>query len=496
MYIHFGAVHQGDIVTVRIGTSFVSADEARSNLAAEIPGDNFDEVEQAARQAWHDRLSRIQISGNDPAKVIFYTAFYHAMLQPRIYSDVSGTYPRFNDHGTPEHTTAGFTQFDDFSIWDIFRAQAPLMMILDPKLESSMLQSIVTKGEQGGFLPVFPAWNSYTSEMIGDHSTAMIVDAYEKGIRGFDIKSAYGLMRRNALEMPATHADYIDGKGRRGLESYLKYGFIPLEDHVDDAFHRNEQVSRTLEYAYDDAILSFLANDLGLPEDAKLFGMRGGNWRNVIDPQTGFARGRYANGRWISPLDPTQHATWITEGLPFQYTFFAPQDVPGLIDYLGGRDRFVAKLDELFAKGYYDHGNEPSHHIAYLYALAGHPEKTQKQVRAIVDSQYKDGPNGIAGNDDAGQISAWYIMSALGFYQVCPGRPVYTLGSPRFDDITVDLPNARKLRIVAKGAESGAFYAQSITLNGQPITDSQITHEQLMRGGTLRFTMMRTVSAK
>lgn len=486
-YLHFGAVHKGETVTVRVGSSFVSEAEARRNLHAEIADWDTKRIEAAARKAWHDALGHIQIAGNDPAKTVFYTSLYHAMLQPRTYSDVSGTYPRFHDHGTEEHVAAGQTQFDDFSVWDIFRAQAPLMMILDPKLEASMLQSIITKGEQGGYLPIFPAWNSYTSEMVGDHSVSMIIDAWQKGIRGFDTESAYKLMRKNALTIPQDRAEYLDGKGRRGLDSYLKYGYIPLEDHIDDAFHKNEQVSRTLEYAYDDAMLARFAKALGHTEDAAIFAKHGENWRNVIDPKTGFARGRNSDGSWAAPFDPAAHVSWITEGLPWQYTFFVPQNVPGLMEYLGGREKFVAKLDELFAKGYYEHGNEPSHHIAYLYALAGAPEKTQQHVRAILDSQYKDGPDGLAGNDDAGQMSAWYVMSALGLYQVCPGIPVYTLGVPRFDDATISLPNGQKLHLIAKGAEAGKFTVREVTWNGKKITDSQLTHDALKQGGTLRF---------
>ncbi len=487
-YLHFGAMHRGDTIMVRIGSSFVSAEEARKNLDAEIPDWNFNRVQEAARAAWHNRLNSIQILGSDPAKTVFFTSMYHAMLQPRTYSDVSGSCPRFHDHGAIEHTAAGRVQFDDFSIWDIFRAQAPLMMILDPRLESSMLQSIISKGEQGSFLPNFPAWNSYTSEMVGDHAAVMIADAWSKGIRGFDIDSAYRLIRKNALEM-APPDEYLDGKGRRALNSYMKYSYIPLDDHIDAAFHKNEQVSRTLEYTYDDAMIALLAESLGHKEDAALFRKRGENWRNVIDPTTGFARGRYADGRWVSPFDPTKHVSWITEGTPFQYTFFVPQNIPGLMNYMGGRQAFLARLDEFFAKGYDEHGNEPGHHIPYLYALAGQPEKTQKEVRSILDTQYKDGPGGLAGNDDAGQMSAWDVMSSLGFYQVCPGVPRYTLGSPRFDDITVALPHGRKLRILAPGAESGKFYANKITLNGRVIRNSAISHTQLMRGGTLRFTM-------
>lgn len=489
IYLHLGAVHAGETITVRVGSSFTSLAEARQNLQSEVPDWNFARVADAARRAWHARLSAIEVDGNDAARAIFYTALYHAMLQPRTYSDVSGTYPRFADHGAIEHVQ-GRTQFDDFSVWDIFRAQAPLMMILDPKLEASMLQSIVTKGEQGGFLPIFPAWNSYTSEMVGDHSTVLFADAWSKGIHGFDMESAYRLMRRNATELPASRAEYIDGKGRRGLESYLKLGYIPLQDHMPEAFHKDEQVSRTLEYAYDDAVLARLARSLGHTEDAERFYKRGENWRNVFDSANGFVRGRNEDSSWVTPFDPTKHVSWITEGTPWQYTFFVPQNVPGLVQAMGGPERFTARLDEFFTKGYDDHGNEPGHHIAYLYAATGHPQKTQYWVRHILDTQYKDAPDGLIGNDDAGQMSAWYVMSAMGFYQVCPGVPVYALGAPSFDSMRLHLPNGRVLRIEAPGVEQGKIYASRITLNGTELRNSELTHAQLVGGGVLHFTMV------
>ena len=222
------------------------------------------------------------------------------MLVPRVFSDVSGTYPRFGGGGSIENA-GGRTYYDDFSVWDTFRAVHPLYTILDPQLDSEMVQSLIDKGEQGGFLPIFPLWNSYTTEMDGDHCLSIIGDAWMKGIRGFDIQKAYALMRQNAFVTPSAQA-YADGKGRRALQSYLKYGYIPLEDHVEDAFHKNEQVARTLDYAYDDYVLSQVAKSLGKDEDGVILAKRAQNYRNVIDPETGFARGRYANGTWISPL--------------------------------------------------------------------------------------------------------------------------------------------------------------------------------------------------
>jgi predicted alpha-1,2-mannosidase len=477
----------GAMVEARIGTSFTSIDEARRNLMAEIPNWDFDVVVKQSRDSWNSLLERIHVGGSSPDTAIFYTALYHSLLLPRAYSDWSGTYPRFAGGESIERAT-GFTYYDDFSAWDTFRALHPLLTILDRGRELDMVKSLIAKGGQGGFLPIFPAWNSYTSEMVGDHADAIIADAYAKGIRGFDAEEAYRLMRKNATELP-NHELYVDGRGRRGLTSYLKYGYIPLEDHVPDAFHGNEQVSRTLEYAYDDFLVGEMAGWLGHKADAKLFAARGQNYHNVIDPQTGFARGRHEDGSWATPFDPAKKYTYITEGLPFQYTFFVPQDVPGLIETVGGRQVFVKKLDDLFAGGYYDHGNEPSHHIAYLYNFAGQPEKTQMHVHQIMEREYRNSTAGLAGNDDAGQMSAWYVMSALGFYAVTPGTPDYEIGTPHFDDMSLMLPGGKVLHIEAHGAEAGKFYIRSVRLNGVVLHRHFLRQAEIVGGGELVFEM-------
>jgi predicted alpha-1,2-mannosidase len=489
IYLKFD-LKPGESIQVRIGTSFTSIEEARRNLRSEVPHWSFDEVAAAARSQWEQALGAVQIAGDAPQRRIFYTALYHSLLLPRTFSDVDGAYPGFAGGGTIE-TAQGFTYYDDYSIWDTFRALHPLLTILDPKREGDMVQSLVAAGTQGGFLPIYPAWNSYTSEMIGDHADAIIVDAYAKGIRNFDVQQAYRLMRRNAMESPP-QAAYEDGRGRRALKSYLKYGFVPLEDKVAFSFHKEEQVSRTLEYAYDDFLVGGMARGLGLEADAMTFRQRSENWRNVIDLDTGFARGRHADGTWITPFDPSKAASYITEGLPFQYTFFVPQNIPGLIDVLGGKEAFVAKLDTLFSRRLYDQGNEPSHHIAYLYNAAGVPAKTQREVRTILDSQYADRPDGLAGNDDCGQMSAWYVLSALGFYPVTPGIPEYEIGTPRFDDVTLKLPGGKSLHLVAKGAEAGALYIRAIHWDGQLFQGHTIPHSRLMQGGELVFTMALT----
>ncbi len=481
-------VKPGETVQARVGSSFTSIDGARNNLQTEIPDWSFAEVAQKAEREWNAALGKVEISETGPKRRIFYTALYHSMLLPRVFSDSDGAYPGFAAEGRTE-VAKGFVYYTDFSLWDTFRALHPLLTILEPRRELDMVKSLVAQGEQGGFLPIYPAWNSYTSEMIGDHAAAVIVDAYQKGIRDFDTAAAYRLMRKNATESPATRDLYIDGRGRRALDSYLKYGYIPLEDPVAGAFHGNEQVSRTLEYAYDDFLVGKLAAALGHTEDAALFARRAQNFRSVIDPQTGFARGRHADGTWDSPFDPAVAYKYITEGLPFQYTFFVPQDLPGLIDLVGGRKAFVAKLDALFAGNYYNHGNEPSHHIAYLYDNAGEAWKTQQHVRAVLEHEYADTPAGLSGNDDCGQMSAWYVMSALGFYPVTPGTPVYQIGTPLFDDSVIRLDSGKQFHIRATGASAGEQYIQSVTLNGKALNRFSITHDEIVQGGELVFVM-------
>ena len=483
-------IKPGESVQARVGTSFVSNDEARKNLRAEIPDWDFARVEQASHSSWDAALGRIEVTGDQSDRRIFYTAMYHALQLPRLFNDAGGTYPRFADGHTVE-TAAGFTYYDDYSIWDTFRAVHPLLTIIDPKRDADMIQSLVVKGKQGGFLPIFPAWNSYTAEMTGDHADAIIGDAYVKGIRGFDVQEAYRLMRKNALESPASGAEYLDGKGRRALTSYLKYGFIPLDDPVDGAPapHKNEQVSRTLDYAYDDFLVSEVAKSLGKHDDEAIFRKRAQNYRNAIDPQTGFARGRHADGSWVTPFDPAKPASYVTEGVPFQYTFFVPQDIPGLIALEHGKGAFVAKLDELFRRNLYDQGNEPSHHIAYLYDYAGAAFKTQQHVAEIRRARYKDEPGGLAGNDDSGQMSAWYIFSALGFYQVAPGIPRYAIGTPLFSDVRIHLPHGKVFHIVAQNSSATAPYVRAAILNGKPLHRFWLTHAEIVAGGTLIFRM-------
>ena len=474
-------------VKVRVGTSFTSLDAARKNLNSEITNWDFDQLVKATEAEWNKTLGKIQVKTSSHDNLIkFYTALYHCYQLPRIVSDVDGSYQGFAQD-TLIHKALGFDYYDDFSMWDTYRALHPLMTILEPKRSLDMVKSLVAKAQQGGWMPIFPAWGSYTAAMIGDHVSTMISDAYLKGITDFDTKTAYHYMRQNAFDQPKS-ADYIDGKGRRALPSYLKYGYIPLEDSVWEAFHKREQVSRTLEYALDDYALSQFANKLGKTEDANILLKRSKNYKNVIDPSTGYARGRYADGRWIEPFNPLIKTNYICEGTPFQYTWYVPQDVQGLITILGGRTAFVKRLDEFFDGGHYWHGNETDQQAPYLYALAGEPEKTAKLIQRIVDEEYGTGPGGLSGNEDAGQMSAWLVCSMIGFYPVCPGRPEYVIGTPAFDEVQIKINSSTKPFIITAIRDiSKSLPVGSITLNGKPVEGNILQHRQIVEGGEMIF---------
>ena len=474
---------------IKIATSFTSIDNARKNLASEIPGWDFNEVRQVSSDTWNRALGQIAVKGNnEEEKVKFYSALYNAHFLPRTFSDVDGSYPKFDGGGQIMKMDHG-TYYCDFSQWDTYRAVHPLFSILTPSRNGDMAHSLVLKGQQGGWLPIFPSWNSYTAAMIGDHCIAMIGDAIVKDAPGFDYEEAYTLMRKNAFEANPDSNSYRDGKGRRAMESYLKYNYVPLEDQVMDAFHRREQVSRTLEYAYDDFVLAEVAKKLGKTDDYNVLIKRAENYRNVIDPETGYARGRHADGTWIEPFDPFASTSFICEGTPYHYTWYAPQDIAGLIRHMGGKERFINRLDTFFEGDYYWHGNEPGHHIAYLFAYAGEPWKTQKWVHDIINREYFTTPDGLSGNDDAGQMSSWLVFSMVGFYPVCPGMPYYVIGSPSFEESVITLENGKKFTIEAKGASEKNIYIQSATLNGQPYNKSYILHKDIMNGGILSFVM-------
>jgi predicted alpha-1,2-mannosidase len=475
-------------VQVKIGTSFTSLEAARSNLNQEIAGWSFDQVRKISEVVWNKSLSRVEVDGESNSdKVKFYTALYHCFQLPRTASDVDGSYQGFAQD-TTIHKAIGFVYYDDFSMWDTYRCLHPLLTMLEPKRSLDMVKSLILKAEQGGWMPIFPAWGNYTAAMIGDHVSTMISDAFARGITDFDTQKAYKYMHQNAFDSP-TPEEYIDGKGRRALKSYLEYGYIPLEDSVWQAFHKREQVSRTLEYAFDDFALAQFAKSLNKTADYQTLIKRSQNYRNVFDTKTGYVRGRYADGRWIDPFNPFAKASFICEGTPFQYTWYVPQDIPGLIGLMGGNDAFLKHLNTFFENGYYWHGNETDQQAPYLFAMAGDPKTTQKWVRQIVGEEYGTGPGGLSGNEDAGQMSAWLVSSMMGIYPVCPATNQWIMGVPLFRKITINLENGKKLILNAPENNTANSFIQEVKWNGEHYGKGWLNQQELMKGAVIDFKM-------
>lgn len=497
-----------ETIEVKVGISYTSIEQARLNLDTEISDWNFDEVKRNAANKWNTLLSKIevQLPAETPRDVnrhkltTFYTAVYHSVLFPATYSDVDGKYPGIDKN---IYTANDFTYLSDFSLWDTYRAQMPLLTLLEPERSINSIHTMMAQYEQGGWLPTPQQFgNSYTNDMIGDHPTAFILDAFKKGIDDFDAEKAYEAVRKNAMETPP--ADH-PSKGRIGINDYKEFGYIPYNK-------LRESVSRTLEYAYNDWCMAQFAQELGKSEDYEYFMKRAGSYRNIIDASTGFARPKDDKGKWITPFNPTfvghgddRH---YTEANAWQYTWFVPHDVQGLIDMLGGSNKFLAKLDSLFTIssevqetvsdvtgliGQYAHGNEPSHHTLYLYNYAGVPWKTQNLARKVMDELYHDGPDGLCGNEDMGQMSAWYVLSAIGFYPVAPGQNAYLIGSPAFEKVILHLDNnyydAEKLVIETRGNSPENKYIQSATLNGKALDQPWFSHDEIKYGATLVFDM-------
>ena len=488
-YVAFD-VTAGEEVLVKAASSFVDADGAQRNLLSEIPHWDFEQTRHELTDIWERRFGLIQVESDDrEALAKFYGAFYRSSFLPRTYNDVDGRYPAFATGKPVMQLAEGQTYYDDYSLWDTYRALHPLVNLITPQRGGEMMQSLVRKYEQGGWMPIFPCWNSYTSAMIGDHGTAALADAWIKGITNFDMEKAYEGMRKNAFDRPATLEEYRNGMGRRALDSYVKYGYIPLEDSVPDAFHTCEQVSRTLEYAYDDFALAQVAGVLGKTDDCRALMERARNYRNVIDPRTGYAQGRHADGTFLNDDNAFRFTRFITEGAPCHYTWYVPQDPYGLMALMGGREVYAAKLDSMFTEGRYWHGNEPCHQVAFMFNYAGQPWKTQQAVRHILDTEYHNTPGGLAGNDDAGQMSAWYVFAAMGFYPVCPGTPYYMLASPSFPVVTLYPEGGHPFTVKAKGASARNIYIQRATLNGRPYTRNYLNHADIVQGGVLELEM-------
>lgn len=499
---------ENETIEVKVGISYTNIEQARLNLDTEMPGWNFDEIKEKAEESWNNALRKIEIevpeangeAYNHEKKVTFYSALYHALLFPATFSDVDGKYVGLDGQ---IHTATDFTYLSDFSLWDTFRAEMPLLTLIEPRRNVDAIRTMLAQYEQGGWLPTPQQFgNSYTNDMIGDHPVAVIVDAYHKGISDFDVEKAYEAVKKNAMETPP--ADH-PSRGRVGLDDYLKYGYIPYDK-------LRESVSRTLEYAYNDWCVAQLAKALGKNADYELFMKRAVNYKNVIDETIGLARPKDSNGKWLTPFNPTfvgqGDERHYTEANAWQYTWFVPHDVQGLIDLVGGRQNFLNKLDTLFTMssevqetasditgliGQYAHGNEPSHHVLYLYNYAGAPWKTQELARKVMDELYHDGTDGLCGNEDMGQMSAWYVLSSIGFYPVCPGQNVYVIGSPQFSKVTLHLDrsyyNADHFVVEALNNSKENKYIQSAVLNGNSLDKPWFDHEQIKNGSTLVFQM-------
>jgi len=479
-YARFGT-HLGGPLLVRVGISAVDADGASKNLDAETNGRRFQQIRGQADKTWETSLSKIRVvSDNQKQKRIFYSALYHVLLNPNLYTDVDG---RYLGRDLKIHQADGFTNYTVFSLWDTFRTAHPLFTIIEPERTNHFIRTFLAQYEQGGLLPVWELSANETFCMIGYHAVPVIADAFIKGLRGYDVEKAYEAMKHSAQQ------DHF------GLSAYRRFGYIPAEEE-------SESVSKTVEYAYDDWCIAQTARVLGRQDDYIYYIQRAQNYKNLFDPSGGFLRARM-QGTWFTPFDPAEVNFNYTEANAWQYRFYAPQDISGLITLLGGKQKFAAQLDALFSVpssttgrkqaditgliGQYAHGNEPSHHMAYLYAYADQHWKTQQMVRQILNTLYSDQPDGLCGNEDCGQMSAWYVMSALGFYPVTPGSDRYVIGTPLFKKAVVDVGSGKSFTISAPELSARSFYIQGAALNGNTHAETWIRHEDIMKGGTLRF---------
>lgn len=465
-----------EIIMVKVGISAVSADGARKNLDAEIKNWNFDKVKNDARKAWNKELARIEVEGGSAdQQKIFYTSMYHAFLSPNIFMDVDGQY-RGVDHQV--HKVKGFTNYTVFSLWDTYRVLHPLFTIIDKKRSADFIKTLLQHYDDGGHLPMWPLAGNYTDDMLGYHSIPVIADAYMKGIRDFDAEKAFKAMK-NSAELD-----------KLGLKYYKQTGFLPCE-------RQGESVSKTLEYCYDDWCISQMAKAMNKTVDYETYHQRAHYWENVFDTTSGFMRGKTFDHQWLFPFNPLENSAY-SEGNAYQY-MYVPHDMEGLIQKMGGDQKFSDWLDTLFTLqtgrnhrgsiGQYWHGNEPSHHLPYLYNYTGQAWKTQRLVNRILNELYTTQTDGLAGNDDCGQISAWYILSSMGFYPVVPGQTFYAIGAPIFPKVTIHLEDGKNFIIRANNVSKSNIYILSAKLNGKECLNSYLRHADIMNGGELVFEM-------
>ena len=472
----------------KVALSPVSEQNAIANMEAETPGFDFDEVRARTQQMWRDQLSRVEFYASPAMQRSLYTALYHALMAPSTSMDVNGEY-RGPDNQV--HRAEGFHFVSTLSLWDIYRAEQPLMTLLEPEQRTNdLVHSLIASQQESpfGILPVWQFQGQETWCMIGYHAVPIIADAYMKGIRGYDAQAALG-----AMVASATYAPYGN------LASYMKFGYVPV-DHDDEA------ASKTMEYAFDDWTIGRMANAMGKNTVAALFEKRAAYWRNNFNASDGFVEPRLEDGAYRKPFNPAKAGagSGFTEGNAWQYSWYQPQDEQGLIDLMGGPGKLTARLDDMFDQtvdpatyanvedisgmiGQYIHGNEPSHHLAYLYMYAGAPLKTQARLKQIVDSQYKPTPDGLVGNDDLGQMSAWLIFTSLGFYPVSPGSNQYVLGRSFVERAVLHLPNGKMLTIDSVNLSEEHGFVKNVLLNGESLDRSYVTHEELMNGGDLKF---------
>ncbi|UOB18087.1 GH92 family glycosyl hydrolase [Abyssalbus ytuae] len=475
---------------VKVGISSVSIENAKQNISAYKNNFDFDKVKENTNQLWENSLSKIKIeTQTDSLKTIFYTALYHSLIAPVIFSDTNGEFRKENDSLV---LAKQYTAYSTLSLWDTFRAEHPLLIFLTPDKVSDMINSMLEYYKDKKVLPVWTLYANETNTMTGYHSVSVIAEAYLKGIKGFDIDKVYEAMKTTMMQ------------DERGLKFYKEYGYIPYE-------LQDESVTITLEYAYNDWCVAQVAKALGKEEDYKYFLKRSETaYTQLFDSQTGFMRGKSQTGGWHEPFDPKfsahrEHAVY-TEGNAWQHSWFVPQDVTGLIKLHGGEAPFIQKLEQLFTEdseitgtdvspdisgliGQYAHGNEPSHHIAYMFNKANAPWKTQYWVSEILKTQYNTTPNGLSGNEDCGQMSAWYVFSSIGIYPMNPASGEYQIGSPVFEKSTIQLSGNTEFVIEAENVSDKNIYIQSATLNGKELNRSYITHKEIIQGGKLHLVM-------
>ncbi len=482
--------HADEVVHVKTGISGVDTKGAEGNVAAEVPGWDFDGVRAAAHAAWRQQLERVQITSTDQKNLeIFYTGLSHMMVAPTLFDDTDGRYRGMD--GEVHQLPHGEHNYSTFSLWDTYRALHPMYTLIFPERVSTLVNCLIRMAEQSpAGVPVWPLQARETGCMVGYHSAPVVAEALAKGFKGIDAKAAYAVFRKRA-EMD----DY------RGLAAYRKLGYVPCDQ-------QDESASKTLDYAYDDWAVAAIAKAAGESADAEMLLKQSRSFVNLYDKQSGFIRPRYADGHWAGPFDPkainvTRKWRDYTEANGWQTTFCVQHDPQLLVQTVGGKEAFVAKLDGLFSAssemppdmppdvtglvGQYAHGNEPCHHVAYLYNYAGAPHKAQQRVRSLMETMYNNQPNGMAGNEDCGQMSAWFVISALGLYAVDPVSARYDFGTPLFDRVELTVAGGRKLVIEAKRESAGAIYIHSVVLNGATVRGLAVDHAELSKGGTMVF---------